>query len=68
MTRTRGSLRAGAGALAIGGLASVGHAATGVSSLALVLACRSSQPSQQSCGPAAGSGQTSATAECLLSI
>jgi hypothetical protein len=36
MTRTRGSLRAGAGALAIGGLASVGHAATGASSLALI--------------------------------
>jgi hypothetical protein len=36
MTRTRGSLKAGAGALAIGGLASAGQAATGFSSLALV--------------------------------
>lgn len=36
MTRTRGSLKAGASALAIGGLASVGHAATGVSSVALI--------------------------------
>jgi hypothetical protein len=36
MTRTRGSFRAGAGGLAIGGLASAGHAATGVSSVALV--------------------------------
>ena len=36
MTRTRGSLRAGAGALAIGGLATAGHAVTGLSSLALV--------------------------------
>ena len=35
VTRTRASLRAGAGALAIGGLATVGHAATGVSYLAL---------------------------------
>jgi hypothetical protein len=36
VTRTRGSLKAGASALAIGGLATVGHAATGVSYLALV--------------------------------
>jgi len=35
VTRTQGSLRAGAGALAIGGLASVGHATTGGSYLAL---------------------------------
>jgi hypothetical protein len=36
VTRTRGSLRVGAGALAIGGLASLGHATTGVSSLAVI--------------------------------
>ena len=36
MTRTRGSLKAGASALAIGGLANAGHAATGASYLALV--------------------------------
>ncbi|MGH2885349.1 MAG: hypothetical protein ACRDPA_22040 [Solirubrobacteraceae bacterium] len=36
MTRTRGSLLAGVSALAIGGLATLGHAATGVSYLALV--------------------------------
>jgi hypothetical protein len=35
-TRTRGSLRAAASALAIGGLATAGHAATGASYLALV--------------------------------
>ena len=54
MTRTRGSLRAGASALAIGGLATAGHAVTSVSSLALSLACRSSRRSTRSCG-AAGS-------------